>query len=97
MDATNKPPGETTGEAAAIPAPLPVPVAERRQQRRRASDWPIEWITVSLFARKYGIDRRTVYKWLDMELLETYRIGAVTRVRDLKPPHKKQQAADAKL
>lgn len=44
-----------------------------------------EWLSVSAYARKYGVDRNTVYKWEALGLLELYRVGAVVRIKDQKP------------
>lgn len=43
------------------------------------------WLSISAFARKYGVHRHTVAKWLRERLLETYRAKSVIRIRDLKP------------
>lgn len=32
------------------------------------------WLSVSAYSRAYGVDRRTVYKWLDSGLLDSYRV-----------------------
>lgn len=67
-------------------------MSDRQHRRRRASERPQEWVTISAFAQKHGTDRRTVYKWLAGGLLESYTIGAVTRVRDLPPSPAADQA-----
>ena len=43
------------------------------------------WLSVSAYARTYGIDRSTVYKWLADGLLITYRVGRLIRVKDQRP------------
>ena len=44
-----------------------------------------DWLSISAFARAYGVDRGTVYKWLKSELLDTYRVGKLERIRNLTP------------
>jgi excisionase family DNA binding protein len=44
-----------------------------------------DWVSVTTYARIYGVDRATVYKWLREKLLDTYRVGRVLRVRNLEP------------
>lgn len=43
------------------------------------------WVSISAYARIYGIDRSTVYKWLDSGLLTTYRVGKCIRVKHQPP------------
>jgi excisionase family DNA binding protein len=43
------------------------------------------WVSISEYARVYGIDRRTVYKWLDAGLLTVYRVDRVVRIK-AEPP-----------
>ena len=43
------------------------------------------WLCVTDYADTYGINRSTVYKWLDAGLLEVYRVDRVVRIRN-KPP-----------
>lgn len=52
---------------------------------RRRTDSRAEWMSVTNFAEKYGIDRKTVRKWLRAEILLTYQVGLLIRVRDLPP------------
>lgn len=61
---------------------------------RRATDDQPDWLSISAFARKYGIDRTTVYKWLSCELLLTYRVGNLLRVRNLPPDQHAPQSVD---
>jgi hypothetical protein len=64
---------------------------------RRADDPPAEWVTVTAFALRYGVDRSTVYKWLDSELLLTYRVGKLLRIRNLPPDaHEPLKSVDAR-
>ena len=44
-----------------------------------------EWVSVTKFARKYGVDRGTVYKWLDNGVLKSYKQGGVRRILDIRP------------
>jgi hypothetical protein len=69
--------------------------ADRRQTSmraggRRATDPPADWVSVSDYAARYGIDRSTVYKWLGEELLEIYRVGSLLRIKNL-PPNQHQR------
>lgn len=43
------------------------------------------WVSISAYARIYGVDRRTVYKWLDAGLLTVYRVDRVVRIKALPP------------
>lgn len=47
------------------------------------------WLSVSEYARTYGVDRSTVYKFIDAGLLDYYRVQApgllVVRIRNLPP------------
>lgn len=52
--------------------------------RRRADTAP-EWLSITDYAFRYGVDRSTVYKWLESNLLETYRVGTLVRIKNLPP------------
>jgi hypothetical protein len=52
---------------------------------RREYDEQPDWISVTRFAARYGVDRGTVYKWLGMQLLDIYRVGSLVRIRNLPP------------
>lgn len=52
---------------------------------RRATDRQPEWLSVTLYAEKYGVDRNTVYKWLKAGLLVSYRVESLVRIRNLQP------------
>jgi hypothetical protein len=55
-----------------------------------------EWLTRRAYAVKYGVSRRTVWKWLDAGILESFRVGTLTRIRDLPPDqHKKSSDMNA--
>lgn len=43
------------------------------------------WLPTSRYAQAYGITRHTVYKWLRLGILTWYRIGQVTRIKNLPP------------
>lgn len=43
------------------------------------------WLTIKAYARYYGVDRGTVYKWLRCGLLTTFRVGRLVRVKH-EPP-----------
>jgi excisionase family DNA binding protein len=64
---------------------------------RRATDEPPEWVTVSAFARKMGVDRGTVYKWLEAGILDTYRVGLLLRIRNIPPDEHHRRVTEGKL
>lgn len=43
------------------------------------------WISISAYARAWGLTRNTVYKLLENESLETYRVLKVVRIKNLRP------------
>jgi hypothetical protein len=43
------------------------------------------WISISAYALLYGVSRTTVYKWLHADLLETWSVNHLIRVRN-RPP-----------
>jgi len=45
-----------------------------------------DWLSLSAYARTYGLSRHTVYRLLEEHALETYRIFKVVRIRNLPPP-----------
>lgn len=57
-----------------------------------------DWLSISAYARAYGVDRGTVYKFLEANLLIHYRVARLIRIRDQppretpfrKPPRTKQ-------
>jgi hypothetical protein len=62
---------------------------------RRATDPPAEWITITAFADRYGVNRHIVYKWLANKLLDIYEVGSLLRIRNL-PPDQHDAAAKNK-
>ena len=56
------------------------------------------WLSISDYARAYGVDRSTVYKFLDAGLLETYRVRLegilVVRIRNV-PPDRQAPSSSA--
>jgi excisionase family DNA binding protein len=46
------------------------------------------WLSISAYARAYGIDRGTVYKWLEARVVISYRVGRLIRIKD-EPPQQK--------
>lgn len=46
------------------PAPAPVPV-----------DHAPAWLTVSQLCRRWQLDRKTIYKFIDADLLPAWRVG----------------------
>lgn len=53
-------------------------------QGRRATDAP-GWLSISAYARTWGLTRNTVYKLLENGNLETYRVLTVVRIRNVSP------------
>lgn len=58
---------------------------------RRRTDTSADWLSVSDYARRYGVDRGTVYKWLNAELLDVYKMGLIVRIRN-RPPDQHEHA-----
>lgn len=48
------------------------------------SDTP-PWVSVPVYAQHYNADEKTVHKWLEAGLLESFRVGRFIRVRDQPP------------
>lgn len=44
-----------------------------------------EWLSTVAYGRIYGVDSRTVRKWVEAGLLQTYRVKKTIRVRN-EPP-----------
>lgn len=55
------------------------------RRRGRVIDRSPDWLTVTAYARIYGVSRGVVYKWLRADLLEIFRVGALLRVRNQPP------------
>ena len=55
---------------------------------------PASWVSISQYARLYGLTRNTVYKLLGNRSLETYRVLKIVRIRNV-PPHQQQAGAEA--
>ncbi len=51
---------------------------------------PSEWVSISQYARIYGIGRPTVYKWLRGGVLEHYKVDWCVRIRNLPPSQQKK-------
>ena len=49
-----------------------------------------QWLSIGAYARTYGLSRQTVYKLLQAELLETYTVLSVRRIRN-RPPNDHHQ------
>lgn len=43
------------------------------------------WVSIKDYAAIYGVHRKTVHKWLDAGLLDTYRVGRCIRVKHQLP------------
>jgi hypothetical protein len=58
----------------------------QRTGGRRATDPTSDWVSISDYARIYGVDRGTVYKWLQTPgVLDTYSVGTLRRIRNIPP------------
>lgn len=51
------------------------------------------WLSISAYARQYGVHRNTVAKWLESDALITYRFGRVVRVRNVPPANPRHSRA----
>jgi hypothetical protein len=49
------------------------------------------WISVTKYCGRYDLDRKTVYKYLDAGLLESWQVGRVLRVANHPPLAAKRQ------
>ena len=47
-----------------------------------ATHQPASWLSITQYARAYGLDRSTVKKLLDVGLLDSYKVGRVIRVKN---------------
>lgn len=52
---------------------------------RRSEDEPPQWLSASAYARRYGIHRSTVAKWLRSKILKVYQVGRIVRIRNIPP------------
>jgi hypothetical protein len=47
------------------------------------------WLSITEYAKEYGVERSTVYKYMDAELVDYYRVRApgllVVRIRNTPP------------
>jgi hypothetical protein len=55
-----------------------------------------EWLSITLYAQRYSTNRKTVYKWLEAGLLETFRVGRCIRVLNQPPCDRRQPQARAR-
>lgn len=44
-----------------------------------------EWVSVSVYATLFSVNRKTVYKWRDAGLLTTIQVGRCLRVLNQPP------------
>lgn len=51
------------------------------------------WVSISTYAVLYDTNRKTVYKWLDAGLLETFRVGRCIRVLNQPPSDRRPKAS----
>lgn len=68
--------------------------AERRQRYRRArtrpggrrgDDIPKDYVSVTEYAHRHSVDRRTVYKWMTNGNVDFYQVEALIRIRNVPP------------
>jgi hypothetical protein len=62
-----------------------LPRARLHGGRRAYDGKPAEWLSVKDFADKYGIGTDTVHKWIKSDVLLIYKMGALIRIRDIRP------------
>ncbi len=48
---------------------------------------PAAWVSISAYARNWGLCRNTVYRLIRLEQVETYRVLKVVRVKNQPPTH----------
>lgn len=67
---------------------------QNRRGGRRADDPQGTWISVSCYARLYGVNRRTVMAWLARDaqafdeherILDSYQVGVLIRIKNQPP------------
>lgn len=46
---------------------------------------PAAWVSISQYARLYGLTRNTVYKLIEQQRLESYRVLRIVRVKNVSP------------
>lgn len=51
---------------------------------RRSSD-QAQWLSISAYARLYGVHRNTAAKWVKLHAVEFYRKGKAVRIRNVPP------------
>lgn len=51
----------------------------------------VTWLSITDYAQTYGVERKTVYKWLEAGLLITYRVGRLIRVKHQPPTVQKSK------
>lgn len=44
-----------------------------------------EWVSITAYALQFSVTRKTVYKWLEAGLLDTFRVGRCIRVLNQPP------------
>lgn len=64
-----------------------------RDGGRRAGDIPQDYVSVTEYALRHSVDRRTVYKWMANGLVEFYRVEQLIRIRNVKPDTEKATSA----
>lgn len=43
------------------------------------------WLSITAYAEKYAVSRRTVYKWIDCGLVDAFKVERVIRLKDFPP------------
>jgi hypothetical protein len=51
----------------------------------RTSRQEADWLSIASYSRKHGVSRGIVYKWLKANLLDTYQVGNLLRIRNQPP------------
>lgn len=60
---------------------------------RRISDVPPDWVSVTEYAYRHSVDRRTVYKWMRAGLIEFYQVELLIRIRNVAPATENRTSA----
>ena len=43
------------------------------------------WLSIADYAKAYNVDRRTVLKWLEHDLLTSWKVGRIIRIHNSPP------------
>lgn len=53
---------------------------------------PAAWVSISEYARNYGLSRSMIYTLIENGKLENYRIDNVVRVRNVRPDQHRERS-----